>query len=47
MGRYAVHLAIICTIDIVVEKKDFYTAKVPKNAVKSAFFGIVWCLGGV
>ena len=31
----------------VFEKKDFYTAKVPKNAVKWAFFGSVWCLGGV
>jgi hypothetical protein len=28
-------------------KKDFYTAKVPKNAVKWEFFGSVWCLGGV
>ena len=31
----------------VFEKKDFYTGKVPKNAVKWAFFGSVWCLGGV
>ena len=29
------------------EKKDFYTGKVPKNAVKWAFFGSIWCLGGV
>ncbi len=32
---------------ILIKKKDFYTGKVPKNAVKSAFFGTVWCLGGV
>ena len=31
----------------IIEKKDFYTGKVPKNAVKWAFFGSVWCLGGV
>ena len=30
-----------------IEKKDFYTGKVPKNAVKSAFFGTFRCLGGV
>lgn len=29
------------------EKKDFYTGKVPKNAVIWAFFGTFWCLGGV
>ena len=31
----------------VIERKDFYTGKVPKNAVKWAFFGTFWCLGGV
>ncbi len=30
-----------------LEKKDFYTGKVPKNAVKWTFFGTFWCLGGV
>ena len=34
-------------IAVIFEKKDFYTGKVPKNAVKSAFFGSIWCLGGV
>ena len=34
-------------IEIYFEKKDFYTGKVPKNAVKSAVFGNYWCLGGV
>ena len=34
-------------VEVYFEKKDFYTGKVPKNAVKSAFFGTVWCLGGV
>lgn len=34
-------------IEVRFEKKDFYTAKVPKNAVKWAFFGTFWCLGGV
>ncbi|MCI9151081.1 MAG: AAA family ATPase [Lachnospiraceae bacterium] len=29
------------------EKKDFYTGKVPKNAVKRAFFGTFCCLGDV
>ena len=29
------------------EKKDFYTGKVPKNAVIWAFFVTFWCLGGV
>ena len=33
--------------EILFEKKDFYTRKVPKNAVKWAFFGTFWCLGGV
>ena len=32
---------------VVLVKKDFYTGKVPKNAVKWAFFGTVWCSGGV
>ncbi len=30
-----------------IERKDFNTGKVPKNAVKSAFFGTFGCLGGV
>ena len=34
-------------VSVQFEKKDFYTGKVPKNAVKSAFFRTVWCLGGV
>lgn len=34
-------------VDVYFEKKDFYTGKVPKNAVKSAVFGNYWCLGGV
>lgn len=34
-------------VEVYFEKKDFYTGKVPKNAVKWAFFGTVWCLGGV
>lgn len=34
-------------IPVFFEKKDFYTGIVPKNAVKWAFFGTVWCLGGV
>ena len=34
-------------IEVRFEKKDFYTAKVPKNAVKWAFFGTFWCVGGV
>ena len=34
-------------VEVYFEKKDFYTGKIPKNAVKSAFFGTVWCLGGV
>ena len=34
-------------IKVFFEKKDFYTGKVPKNAVKWAFFGTFWCLGGV
>ena len=34
-------------IEVRFEKKDFYTGKVPKNAVKSAVFGNYWCLGGV
>lgn len=34
-------------IEVYFEKKDFYTAKFPKNAVKWAFFGSIWCLGGV
>jgi len=34
-------------IGIFFEKKDFYTAKVPKNAVEWAFFGSIWCLVGV
>ena len=34
-------------IDVYFEKKDFYTVKVPKNAVEWAFFGTFWCLGGV
>ena len=34
-------------IDVYFEKKDFYTAKVPKNTVKWVFFGTFWCLGGV
>lgn len=29
--------------DMSFEKKDFYTGKVPKNAVKWAFFGSIWC----
>lgn len=36
------HMIYIC-----VQKKDFYTGIVPKNAIKWAFFGTVWCLGGV
>ena len=34
-------------VEVYFEKKDFYTGKVPKNAVKWAFFGTFWCLGGV
>ena len=34
-------------IEVRFEKKDFYTGKVPKNAVKWAFFGTFWCLCGV
>ena len=34
-------------IAVFFEKKDFYTGKVPKNAVKWAFLGTFWCLGGV
>ena len=34
-------------IGIICEKKDFYTAKAPKNTVKWVFFGTFWCLGGV
>ena len=34
-------------VECYFEKKDFYTGKVPKNAVKWAFFGTFWCLGGV
>lgn len=34
-------------IAVFFEKKDFYTGKIPKNAVKWAFFGTFWCLGGV
>ncbi len=34
-------------VEIYFEKKDFYTGKVPKNAVKQAFLGTFWCLGGV
>ena len=34
-------------IAVFFEKKEFYTVKVPKNAVEWAFFGSVWCLGGV
>ena len=34
-------------VECCFEKKDFYTGKVPKNAVKWAFFGTFWCLGGV
>ena len=34
-------------IEIYFEKKDFYTGKVPKNAVKWVFLGTFWCLGGV
>lgn len=33
--------------DVLIEKKDFYTGKIPKNAVKWAFFGTFWCLVGV
>lgn len=39
--------AINVKIKEFIEKKDFYTGKVPKNAVKSAFFGTFRCLGGV
>lgn len=34
-------------IPVFFEKKDFYTGKVPKDVVKSAFFGTFWCLCGV
>ena len=34
-------------IEVYFEKKDFYTGKVSKNALKWAFFGNIWCLGGV
>ncbi len=34
-------------IEVYFEKKDFYTVKVPKNAVKWAFLGTFWCLSGV
>lgn len=34
-------------IEVYFEKKDFYTGKVPKDVVKSAFFGTFWCLCGV
>lgn len=34
-------------IAVIFEKKGFYTEKVPKNAIKWAFFGTFWCLGGV
>jgi hypothetical protein len=34
-------------VECYFEKKDFYTGKVPKNAVKRAFFGTFWCLGDV
>ena len=34
-------------IKVYFEKKDFYTGKVPKNAVIWAFFGTFWCLDGV
>ena len=34
-------------IEVRFEKKDFYTGKVLKDAVKWAFFGTFWCSGGV
>ena len=34
-------------VECYFEKKDFYTGKVPKNAVKWAFFRTLWCLVGV
>ena len=34
-------------VEVYFEKKDFYTGKIPKNAVKWAFFGTFWCLVGV
>lgn len=34
-------------VEVYFEKKDFYTGKIPKNAVKWAFFERIWCLGGV
>lgn len=35
-----------CIGDI-IEKKDFYTAKMPINAVNTALFKVRWCLVGV
>jgi len=32
---------------MLLDKKGFYTGEVPRNAVKWAFFGTFWCLGGV
>lgn len=34
-------------VECYFEKKDFYTGKVPMNAVKWAFLGTFWCLDGV
>ena len=34
-------------VECYFEKKDFYTGKVPKNAMNKTIFWILWCLVGV